>query len=223
MLTVGQVAENCFVLSARGCPGRSSSIPATRPSASSPRSRRRASTSRASCSRIPTSTTSAPWRRLRGRPGRRSGARRSRLRCWRTSTPSSPGRAGPRGLRGRPHGERWREAAARRARHRRDLHPGHSPGHVTYSIPGKGAIFSGDAFEGSVGRTDLPGGDWPTLLESIRALVDRHPPETTVYPGHMGITTLGAERQSNPFLQELLDSRADRQAARAERPQGGRD
>ena len=82
--------------------------------------------------------------------------------------------------------------------------PGHSPGHVTYSIPDKGAIFSGDVlFEGSVGRTDLPGGDWPTLLESIRTLVDGHPPETTVYPGHMSVTTLGAERQSNPFLQEL--------------------
>ena len=82
--------------------------------------------------------------------------------------------------------------------------PGHSPGHVTYSIPDKQAIFSGDVlFQGSVGRTDLPGGDWPTLLESIRALVDGHPAETTVYPGHMGITTLGAERQSNPFLQEL--------------------
>jgi hydroxyacylglutathione hydrolase len=82
--------------------------------------------------------------------------------------------------------------------------PGHSPGHVTYSIPDEAAIFSGDVlFQGSVGRTDLPGGDWATLLESIRTLVDGHPPETTVYPGHMGITTLGAERATNPFLAEL--------------------
>jgi hydroxyacylglutathione hydrolase len=82
--------------------------------------------------------------------------------------------------------------------------PGHSPGHVTYSIPAEGAIFSGDVlFQGSVGRTDLPGGDWGTLLGSIRNLVEGHPPETTVYPGHMGITTLGAERASNPFLAEL--------------------
>jgi hydroxyacylglutathione hydrolase len=82
--------------------------------------------------------------------------------------------------------------------------PGHSPGHVTYSIPDEGAIFSGDVlFQGSVGRTDLPGGDWATLLESIRTLVESHPPETKVYPGHMGITTLGAERASNPFLAEL--------------------
>ena len=82
--------------------------------------------------------------------------------------------------------------------------PGHSPGHVTFSVPGEAAIFSGDVlFQGSVGRTDLPGGDWETLLESIRTLVDSHPPETTVYPGHMGITTLGAERASNPFLAEL--------------------
>ncbi len=82
--------------------------------------------------------------------------------------------------------------------------PGHSPGHVTFSIPDEAAVFSGDVlFEGSVGRTDLPGGDWGTLLESIRLLVDRLPPETAVYPGHMGTTTLGAERASNPFLAEL--------------------
>jgi glyoxylase-like metal-dependent hydrolase (beta-lactamase superfamily II) len=65
-------------------------------------------------------------------------------------------------------------------------------------------VFSGDVlFQSSVGRTDLPGGDWPTLLESIRTLIDSLPGETTVYPGHMGITTLGAERAGNPFLAEL--------------------
>jgi hydroxyacylglutathione hydrolase len=82
--------------------------------------------------------------------------------------------------------------------------PGHSPGHVTYSIPEHKALFSGDVlFQRSVGRTDLAGGDWSILLESIRSLVDDHPPETTVYPGHMGITSLGAEQASNPFLAEL--------------------
>jgi hydroxyacylglutathione hydrolase len=82
--------------------------------------------------------------------------------------------------------------------------PGHSPGHVTYAIPDEGALFSGDVlFQGSVGRTDLPGGDWGTLLESIRGLVDSYPEETTVSPGHMGITTLGAERATNSFLAEL--------------------
>jgi glyoxylase-like metal-dependent hydrolase (beta-lactamase superfamily II) len=82
--------------------------------------------------------------------------------------------------------------------------PGHSPGHVTYSIADERALFSGDVlFKGSVGRTDLPGGDWPTLLESIRGLVEGFPEETTVYPGHMGITSLGAERATNPFLAEL--------------------
>jgi glyoxylase-like metal-dependent hydrolase (beta-lactamase superfamily II) len=82
--------------------------------------------------------------------------------------------------------------------------PGHSPGHVTFSIPDEAAVFSGDVlFQGSVGRTDLPGGDWATLLASIESLVESLPPETTVYPGHMGITTLGAERASNPFLAEL--------------------
>jgi hydroxyacylglutathione hydrolase len=82
--------------------------------------------------------------------------------------------------------------------------PGHSPGHVTYSVRDEAAIFSGDVlFQGSVGRTDLPGGDWGTLLDSIRNLVESHPPETKVYPGHMEITTLGAERSTNPFLAEL--------------------
>ena len=82
--------------------------------------------------------------------------------------------------------------------------PGHSPGHVTFSIPDESAVFSGDVlFQGSVGRVDLPGGDWSTLLGSLRTLVDSLPAETTVYPGHMGITTLGAERASNPFLAEL--------------------
>jgi len=82
--------------------------------------------------------------------------------------------------------------------------PGHSPGHVTFSIRDEAAVFSGDVlFQGSVGRVDLPGGDWATLLESLRTLVEGLPPETTVYPGHMGITTLAAERASNPFLAEL--------------------
>ena len=80
--------------------------------------------------------------------------------------------------------------------------PGHSPGHVTYAVDG--ALFSGDVlFEGSVGRTDLPGGDWPTLARSIATLLDAHPDDTQVFPGHMGVTTLGRERATNPFLQEL--------------------
>ena len=82
--------------------------------------------------------------------------------------------------------------------------PGHSPGHVTFSISEAEAIFSGDVlFQNSVGRVDLPGGDWETLLESIRMLVESHPAETVVYPGHMGTTTLGAELATNPFLAEL--------------------
>jgi glyoxylase-like metal-dependent hydrolase (beta-lactamase superfamily II) len=87
-----------------------------------------------------------------------------------------------------------------------DVHftPGHSPGHLSYSIPAERALFSGDVlFQGSVGRVDLPGGDWATLLSSIEGLVDALPEDTAVYPGHMGVTTLGAERRTNPFLAEL--------------------
>jgi hydroxyacylglutathione hydrolase len=82
--------------------------------------------------------------------------------------------------------------------------PGHSPGHVTFAVPG--ALLSGDVlFQGSVGRVDLPGGDWATLERSIEGLVNAFPPETVVYPGHMGVTTLGRELDSNPFLSELRE------------------
>jgi len=82
--------------------------------------------------------------------------------------------------------------------------PGHSPGHVTYAVKDEPAIFSGDVlFQGSVGRVDLPGGDGPALLASIAKLMDAYPEETVVHPGHMGLTTLGAERATNPFLGSL--------------------
>jgi glyoxylase-like metal-dependent hydrolase (beta-lactamase superfamily II) len=101
--------------------------------------------------------------------------------------------------------------------------PGHSVGHLTYAIapaapegeaaqgtgPMQGAaqtraLLSGDVlFAGSVGRVDLPGGDWATLERSIGELLRWFPAETTVHPGHMGVTTLGRERDTNPFLSEL--------------------
>jgi hydroxyacylglutathione hydrolase len=82
------------------------------------------------------------------------------------------------------------------------LVPGHSPAHLAFATDG--CLFSGDVlFKDGVGRTDLPGGDWDTLVESIRMLVDRFPPETVVYPGHGAPTTLGAELARNPFLVEL--------------------
>jgi hydroxyacylglutathione hydrolase len=102
--------------------------------------------------------------------------------------------------------------------------PGHSPGHITFAVSPAGqlgvpgtvggdaagastpsaALFSGDVlFAGSVGRVDLPGGDWATLERSIGDLLGEFPAETVVYPGHMGVTTLGRERDTNPFLAEL--------------------
>jgi len=82
--------------------------------------------------------------------------------------------------------------------------PGHSQGHLTYAIPAYEALFGGDVlFRRSVGRVDLPGGDWPTLLASISTLLDAYPPETVVHPGHGPQTTLGIERAENPFLSEL--------------------
>jgi glyoxylase-like metal-dependent hydrolase (beta-lactamase superfamily II) len=84
--------------------------------------------------------------------------------------------------------------------------PGHSPGHVTYAVRGEPALFSGDVlFENSIGRIDLPGGHGPTLMRSIAGLLERFDDDTVVYPGHMGITTLGRERASNPFVLQLAD------------------
>jgi glyoxylase-like metal-dependent hydrolase (beta-lactamase superfamily II) len=86
--------------------------------------------------------------------------------------------------------------------------PGHSPGHVTYAIRKENALFSGDVlFAGSVGRVDLPGGDWATLLKSIESLTAGFPEQTIVYPGHGPLTTLGRERATNPFLRELAHDR----------------
>jgi glyoxylase-like metal-dependent hydrolase (beta-lactamase superfamily II) len=80
--------------------------------------------------------------------------------------------------------------------------PGHLLGHLAFYSDG--ALFSGDVlFAGSVGRFDRPGGDWETLLDSIRRLAERFPPETVVYSGHGPPTTLGDELAHNPFLAEL--------------------
>jgi hydroxyacylglutathione hydrolase len=94
-----------------------------------------------------------------------------------------------------------------------DVHftPGHSPGHVTYALRDDAdtpvMLFSGDVlFQQSVGRTDLPGGDHGTLLQSIAGLLERYEDDTIVHPGHMGLTTLGRERATNPFLAELSQS-----------------
>ena len=87
-----------------------------------------------------------------------------------------------------------------------DVHhtPGHSQGHLTYAFPDALTLIVGDVlFRGSVGRTDLPGGDWPTLLASITDLLERYPDEFRVVPGHGELTTLGSERATNPFLAEL--------------------
>ncbi len=95
--------------------------------------------------------------------------------------------------------------------------PGHSPGHLTYATGG--ALLSGDVlFQGSVGRVDLPGGDWATLEASIEQLVRRFPGETIVYPGHMGVTTLERELATNPFLTEIRARLAAEQPVAASAP-----
>lgn len=79
--------------------------------------------------------------------------------------------------------------------------PGHTPGHVAFYCAQAGAVFSGDVlFQDGIGRTDLPGGDYATLMRSIKDVLLQLPPETVVYSGHGPATTLAAERQGNPFL-----------------------
>ena len=85
--------------------------------------------------------------------------------------------------------------------------PGHSPGSVTF-VTEEGLIAGDVLFRGSVGRTDLPGGDWATLVKSIRELVFAHPAETVVFPGHGPVTTVGDEMKTNPFVGQSAFERA---------------
>jgi hydroxyacylglutathione hydrolase len=79
--------------------------------------------------------------------------------------------------------------------------PGHAPGHLAFYVESEGLVLSGDAlFAGSVGRTDLFGGDMEVLVRSINERLLTLPDETRVYPGHGPRTTIGDERAYNPFL-----------------------
>lgn len=82
--------------------------------------------------------------------------------------------------------------------------PGHTPGHCCFYVENEGVLFSGDQlFARSVGRTDLPGGDWNTLLDSMKRRVLDLDDDVRVLPGHGPETTIGLERRHNPFLQDL--------------------
>ena len=86
--------------------------------------------------------------------------------------------------------------------------PGHTPGSVALYAPDAGLLFSGDTlFRGSIGRTDLPGGDSDSIMQSIVDKLLALPDETRVLPGHMQETTIGAERHSNPFVLQALRGR----------------
>ena len=83
--------------------------------------------------------------------------------------------------------------------------PGHAPDHVAFHSPDMGVLFGGDClFAGSIGRTDFPNADLSTLMRSITQRLLTLPDETRVFPGHMGPTTIGIERNSNPFLLEYI-------------------
>ncbi|MGH2592783.1 MAG: MBL fold metallo-hydrolase [Anaerolineae bacterium] len=84
--------------------------------------------------------------------------------------------------------------------------PGHTPGHVVFYLEKEKAVLDGDVlFQGSIGRTDFPGGDFDTLIASIRSQLLTLPDDVVVYPGHGPPTTIGEERRNNPFLMEYSD------------------
>ena len=79
--------------------------------------------------------------------------------------------------------------------------PGHAPGHICYYLESEGVLFDGDVlFRQGIGRTDLPGGDYATLIDSIRRRLMVLPDDTLVLSGHGPATTIGQERETNPFL-----------------------
>ncbi len=79
--------------------------------------------------------------------------------------------------------------------------PGHTPGHVSFYLKDQGKVFSGDLiFAGSIGRTDLAGGSFQQLMDSVRSTLFRLPDETVIYPGHGPATTVGREKMHNPFF-----------------------
>ena len=199
---MGPFQSNCYVVRAeRGAAEAAVIDPGDDPTAAPARARSAwARAPAASSSRTPTSTTSAASRRSPTAPARGLGAERR-----------GRGAAQPGETRGGLH------VAPARPEHAVtggdeitvagitfdvvDV-PGHSAGHVAFFADGH--LFSGDLlFAGSVGRVDLPGGDWETLLDSVRALVDRFPGDTIVHPGHGPATTLERELQTNPFLRDL--------------------
>ena len=110
--------------------------------------------------------------------------------------PESPGRID----RELGDGQAWMDAGFRYE----VLHtPGHTPGGVCFLFPDHNVLISGDTlFRGSVGRTDLPGGNMDVLMNSLKRLADL-PEELRVFPGHGPPTTIGEERQLNPFMQNL--------------------
>ena len=96
--------------------------------------------------------------------------------------------------------QRWRRPGDRRGR---ALHtPGHTPGSVSLYAEGVKLLFSGDTlFRGTIGRTDLQGGDYDTIIQTLNTTLASLPDDTTVLPGHMQQTTIGAEKDTNPFFQ----------------------
>ncbi len=95
-----------------------------------------------------------------------------------------------------------------------DFAPGHTPGSVMFRLPGDEAdgeatapvVLSGDVlFAGSIGRTDLPGGSWAQMQQSLATVVLPLPDDAVVLPGHGPATTIGRERATNPFLQDLAE------------------
>ena len=201
---LGPLQTNCYVVRARArCAGGSRRRPGRRCRRAPARS------SRGVARRARRSCHARPLRPSRRRRRPRRGHRRAGVHARGRARPSRALRASSRrpACRGRSYtpdhllegGETIDVAGHRRSSASRSRALARAR-----RLPHRRRLFSGDLlFAGSVGRVDLPGADWDTLLASVRMLADRYPPETVVYPGHGPETTLGAELERNPFLAEL--------------------
>ena len=204
-LTVGPVAENTFLVINEEAGNAALLIdPGDEPECDQAGDRATAvPTSRRSCSRTRTSTTSArssrwPTHRRRGLGAEAREAHPRRHQQLHPLSRRRPVRELRRRARRRPVARSSSSPDSRSTSTSRRVT---APATSATRSPTHSALFSGDVlFQGSIGRTDLPGGDMQTLLDSIKLLIEKLSPDTAVFPGHMGVTTLETEAKTNPFL-----------------------
>ena len=198
---LGPIGTNCYVVRAGEARAKPSSSTRAATQSGSPPSWRALALVRRDPGHPHALRPPGRRRRPRRRHGR-AGLRLSGRGRWCSRAQFSPPGLEVRGFEGARQVTGGRDARARRHRVRRPRVPGTLAG-APLLLRGREPLLGRRPLRRRVGRVDLPGGDWDTLLDSIRLLAERYPPETVVYSGHGAATTLGAELARNPFLAEL--------------------